>query len=1386
MDFAMLGPAGEGLQKAGVLLQEGGEFNPAMFRMRLPAVEEGTQVKVRVSYVETMGVRAGYYEVVVPLVVPEAVVPSHLELVEVVQVSCAINSGHTRPLKVGDFNHPMKVMFVELGRASFTGFPASTTPDGKPCVWPNADFVLSYQVVCEDVAAAMLVQAPYEEDPDTRAIFCLSVCPPDPCQLPVYGRAVVFILDSHNAMRGRAMEEARRAVMAALKRLSPADSFGIIAFDYELLVFAEAMESATAEAVKKASKFVLQAYDTDEACNILSPLQLALKMLKGVRGMLPQIVLLSDAAVEDERSICCYLQEALLEWGPNAPRIFTCGIGPSCSYYFLRWIAGVSRGATEFAFTADEVRKKVERLLLAVSRPLITNITIRDMPAGFQLVPFPIPDLYAACPVAVSGRLDGDVPLALELRGVRANGAPWKAKVPVVEAATLPLSTVGIREHTDLMTADAWLQRDPDLERGVARMSQTVCVPSHFTRMVLFETNRANYDALQHDRIQGKDLKVRTYTDPPSAPVSIVPSLVIGLGGPAVAQKQTSQQQQEQQQRGPGGLLGEVLEEDEEEEEGELLQSRQGKPLGLLGSIMSCYRPNAAPGRPHRVTTAAATRLVQLPGFRQRGGLRPCSRRNGAQWRRERPRRVAMAAADGEEADGGGESAEAEEFSPALASGAEAGKGEGSNSISSGSESEGGGDAESREWEGDLQYMMSWQWDDVVRFWRASGASEDQITSEEFESLREWWSTSARYWQRDGRLDGKTLWDVVELLRRWELDGWFRVFETAMSPEMEFALESVVEGKEETFVGEEWMDRLTPRGIREANERRLTGGDTGARGLLGAGDAGVVDVGGEVAVVDGEGEGEVEVSEEERRGVEQRWREMMEESMVRVLQGQTTMPNGTGGAAAAAAAGGESGENGESSTGGSSGSTRRARSSKWVGPRPGDLPSLTHRPPRDWPPPGWQVDADELAVIHGATRGKQGGGRGGEAGAEEEEEERVREERWAVFMKQYEAWVQANKDLLDEEAAVADPIYFPGRRKAGDKYRPGLYELPFVEAGQVYAGQVTTINLNEGCFIDIGAVHDGWVPIYNDDWYELRQVLSIGTPVLVEVTAKRDPFRFRFPIELRLLNPDVDHMIFRRQRYPPHAPIFSRDGDFNLNELAVEVRRPKLPFVKRAFFPNRWERLFVEESEQQEEDFRHPYIQHVDRIQGAERMLVQRVRRGEVVTPQDVALMLPEPADAELVDLAAAEEELKWDEEAAAAAARGEVVDAPPSRHDVLRASLAAVHQQRLQAEQDAVTRDRAARTEVGLPIYEPGREKLVRQIGGGKEEWWRYMSFLYTAVDLALFPNGIPDETAARQAADEALIEAVVGSAAPSSSSPPSAAPSAGSSGSDGGAGDL
>lgn len=82
--------------------------------------------------------------------------------------------------------------------------------------------------------------------------------------------------------------------------------------------------------------------------------------------------------------------------------------------------------------------------------------------------------------------------------------------------------------------------------------------------------------------------------------------------------------------------------------------------------------------------------------------------------------------------------------------------------------------------------------------------------------------------------------------------------------------------------------------------------------------------------------------------------------------------------------------------------------------------------PRDWPPPGWKVDAKELAYIREAhaleyvesTKEDQA-----EADKEELDEENYEYEfpRWKVFLKQYNEWVAANKDRLDQEAQEVCP-----------------------------------------------------------------------------------------------------------------------------------------------------------------------------------------------------------------------------------------------------------------------------------------------------------------------------------------------------------------------------
>lgn len=87
----------------------------------------------------------------------------------------------------------------------------------------------------------------------------------------------------------------------------------------------------------------------------------------------------------------------------------------------------------------------------------------------------------------------------------------------------------------------------------------------------------------------------------------------------------------------------------------------------------------------------------------------------------------------------------------------------------------------------------------------------------------------------------------------------------------------------------------------------------------------------------------------------------------------------------------------------------------WAGPL-----VVRHVPPRDWPPRGWEVDRKELEFMREAHKLQAV-----RVGLEELERE-VREgtdtleemcwDRYKMFLKQYNEWVAANKDRLEEES----------------------------------------------------------------------------------------------------------------------------------------------------------------------------------------------------------------------------------------------------------------------------------------------------------------------------------------------------------------------------------
>ncbi|KAF8390595.1 hypothetical protein HHK36_025122 [Tetracentron sinense] len=379
---------------------------------------------------------------------------------------------------------------------------------------------------------------------------------------------------------------------------------------------------------------------------------------------------------------------------------------------------------------------------------------------------------------------------------------------------------------------------------------------------------------------------------------------------------------------------------------------------------------------------------------------------------------------------------------------------------------------------------------------------------------------------------------------------------------------------------------------------------------------------------------------------------------------------------------------------------------------------LRHVPPRDWPPRGWEVDEKELAFIREAHKLQAVRVNLEELESPSTDKDDVSLERYKVFLKQYKEWAAENKDRLEEESYKFDQDYHPGRRKRGKDYEEGMLELPFFYPGQICAGKVTTLHLYQGAFVDIGGVYDGWVPIKGNDWYWIRHHIKVGMHVIVEILAKRDPYRFRFPIEMRFVDPNIDHLIFNRFEFPP---IFHRDEDTNPDELRRDCGRPPVPKKNPGI-----------KVEEQPLLSNHPYVDKLWQIHVAEQMILDEEEanpdkyRDKKFTESTEDTEFNEEDSVEYtqayykksllpkmilktnvkeldLDAARAERELnnKLRKEAKE---RGEEYKVTKLRRNIEMDEYDLIHWRRSFEEREALIRDISCRQALGLPLEEPGR----------------------------------------------------------------------------------
>ncbi len=347
-------------------------------------------------------------------------------------LSIALNAGV--PLAdVQSLYHPVVIESGEDGRQSIT-----LREDEVPA---DRDFVLQWT----PRASAAPRAAVFAEQVGADTHLLVMMVPPAQDAAPVEPQAarpreVIFVIDTSGSMYGASIDQAKAAVIAALKRLNPQDRFNVIQFNNETHALFPRAAAASVGNVAQAWHYV-SALAADGGTEMRPALELALLDQEGANQgsadengdrFLRQVVFLTDAAVSNEAKLFGQVAGRL-----GDSRLFTVGIGSAPNSYFMRKAAELGRGSFTYIGDLDEVGARVDALLTKLEQPALTGIRVGwPLAAGkrLEIYPTPLPDLYAGEPVTFAARLEG-VDLArldgqLLITGEAATGA-WQQRVPL-------------------------------------------------------------------------------------------------------------------------------------------------------------------------------------------------------------------------------------------------------------------------------------------------------------------------------------------------------------------------------------------------------------------------------------------------------------------------------------------------------------------------------------------------------------------------------------------------------------------------------------------------------------------------------------------------------------------------------------------------------------------------------------------------------------------------------------------------------------------------------------------------------------------------------------------------------------------------------------------
>jgi Ca-activated chloride channel homolog len=333
------------------------EERPNIFTASVANIMPGDQIDVRLRYVEPLRWEEGKIRLVFPMVVGPRYIPGTQAaghsgngwapdtnaVPDASRVTPPVRnpesrSGHDISMAVDldsgfeatsikGVSHAIKVRRLATGRQRVELATSVTLP--------NKDFILEVQQAESTQPKAALCLSPGNDYGETH--FLLVAFPPtvQPSQrVPV---EMLYMIDVSGSMAGTSIEQARRALLQALDRLTPNDRFGILAFSSGYHEFAPAPLPATANNLAPAREYV-RSLEAGGGTEML-PALLHLIRNPQIPGYVRHIILMTDGDLGNEEEVLAALRSDL----GNA-RLYTVAVGSAPNLFLATKMAQFGEG----------------------------------------------------------------------------------------------------------------------------------------------------------------------------------------------------------------------------------------------------------------------------------------------------------------------------------------------------------------------------------------------------------------------------------------------------------------------------------------------------------------------------------------------------------------------------------------------------------------------------------------------------------------------------------------------------------------------------------------------------------------------------------------------------------------------------------------------------------------------------------------------------------------------------------------------------------------------------------------------------------------------------------------------------------------------------------